>query len=145
MEKIDVKIKRFDESLPLPAYQTIGAAGFDLYSRLDITIDPGLTTAIPLNVALELPPNYWLLLSARSSLHKRGLQPINGVGIIDQDYCGDKDEIKVLLHNYTSQAVTLKRGERIAQGVILPRLQANFQAVTMLKNADRGGFGTTGR
>ena len=144
MTKIPVNIKLFDPSLPLPEYQTSGAAGFDLYCRLDVTIDPGASVMLPTNVAVEIPAGYWLMLAVRSSLHKRGLMPVNGVGVIDTDYCGNEDEIRLLLHNYTDQSVTIKRGERLAQGILMPRLTADFTPVDHLCERNRGGFGTTG-
>ena len=146
MSKIPVKIKLFDSQLPLPAYQTPGAAGFDLYARTQVEVEPGAVTAIPLNIALEIPADYWLLLTARSSLYKKGLHLINGVGVGDSDYCGDNDEYKLLVHNFTQEKVTVEKGERLAQGILMPWLVADFEKVENLaKNQDRGGIGSTGR
>ena len=144
MQKVSVKIKLFDTNLPVPAYQTPGAAAFDLYSRVEATIAPGETKAVPTGVAVQLPADFWLLVSARSSLFKRGLQLINGVGVIDADYCGNDDEIMVLLHNFSQETAQIKSGERLAQAVVMPRIQAIFEPVETLECANRGGFGTTG-
>jgi len=144
MQNVPVKIKLFDPSLPLPAYQTSGAAAFDLYSRETVTIAPSEAAQIPTNIAIELPPDFWLLVAARSSLYKRGLQLINGIGVIDADFCGNDDEIKVILRNFSDTSITITPGERIAQGVIIPRTQAQFTIVPELSRANRGGFGSTG-
>ncbi|MBQ6436783.1 dUTP diphosphatase [bacterium] len=145
MQKVPVKLKLFDPTLPTPAYQTAGAAAFDLYSRLNVTIKPHQTLAVPTNIAVQLPPEYWLLVAARSSLHKKGLQVINGIGVIDTDYCGDDDEICVLLYNFSDQAVTINQGDRLAQGIIISRTQAEFTLVDHLGCTNRGGFGSTGQ
>jgi deoxyuridine 5'-triphosphate nucleotidohydrolase len=140
-----VKIKRFDKSLPLPQYQTKGAAAFDLYARQDITIPPHETGMIPLNIALQLPQGYWALLAARSSLHKKGLIVANGIGIGDYDYRGDEDEYQAALHNLTDEAVTVKRAERVVQMIILPREKAEFEELEVFGEESRGGFGSTGK
>lgn len=144
MQNVPVKIKLFDPSLPLPAYQTTGAAAFDLYSRLSVTIQPGTAEQVPTNIAIQLPSDFWLLVAARSSLYKRGLQLINGIGVIDADYCGNDDEIMIILRNFSDTPVTINPGERIAQGIIIPRTQAQFTVTAHLECANRGGFGSTG-
>ncbi|MBT3249468.1 MAG: dUTP diphosphatase [Candidatus Pacebacteria bacterium] len=139
-----LKIKRFDETLPLPEYKTDKAAALDLYARVDVAISPGKIGYVPLNIALELPENYWALLAARSSLHKRGLMMANGIGVGDEDYCGDNDEYRAVLFNFTDQEVTVKKGERIVQLIILSREKVEVEGVIELNNNDRGGFGSTG-
>ncbi|PIR59225.1 MAG: dUTP diphosphatase [Candidatus Pacebacteria bacterium CG10_big_fil_rev_8_21_14_0_10_56_10] len=142
---LSIRIKLFDVDLPLPAYQTAGAAGFDLYARRRVTIGPGRTAKVPLNVALELPPGYWLLLAARSSLHTKGLMLANGVGVGDEDFRGDNDEYLAVLTNLFDRPATVGRGERIVQGIILPRQRAKLERVEQLGLTDRGGLGSTGR
>ena len=83
MKTLTVTFKRFDTSLPIPEYKTSGAAAFDLYAREETTIAAGKIGYIPLNIALQLPEEYWALVSARSSLHKRGLLLANGIGVGD--------------------------------------------------------------
>ena len=139
-----VPIKRFDPDLPLPSRESPGAACHDLYSREDVTIEPGTVGYIPLNIAIQLPVGHWALLAARSSTHKQGLLPANGVGIVDEDFKGDNDEYRFPLFNFLSTPVTVKRGARIAQMMILPSLPFTFEEVERLENTDRGGFGTTG-
>ena len=143
--KVPVKIKLFDPELPVPEYKTADAAGFDLYARENMTVEAGKVVMVPLNIALEIPTNYWLLIAARSSLYKKGLHLINGVGVGDPDYCGDTDEYRLLVHNFSSEDVKITRGERLAQGILMPRLQADFELVKSLAhNQNRGGIGSTG-
>lgn len=142
---MQVKIKRFDKTLPLPEYKSSGAAAFDLYAREETTVFAGRVVLVPLNIAIELPTGYWALLSARSSLHKMGLSLANGIGVGDEDYCGDNDEYKAALFNFTDKSVTVKKGERIVQMMILEREKAVLKEVDSLRNKDRGGYGSTGR
>lgn len=142
---LTIKIKRFDPDLALPAYQTAGAAGMDLVARLSVTIAPHQTGEVPLNVGFELPEGYWALVAARSSLHKRGLALANGIGIGDSDYAGPEDEYRAVLLNFTDQAVTVERGDRIAQLLVLPYPRIQWQEVRELQKPSRGGLGSTGR
>lgn len=139
-----LKIKRFDKSLPLPEYKTGKAAALDLYVREETIIKPREVGYAPLNIAIELPTNHWALVVARSSLHKKGLMMANGIGVGDEDYCGDNDEYKAILLNFSDQEVVVKKGERIAQLIILPRERVEVEEVEKLGNEDRGGIGSTG-
>jgi dUTP pyrophosphatase len=141
---MDIKIKRFDKTLPLPEYKSDGAAAFDLYAREDVTINPGEVALIPLNVAIEIPKEYFVLLADRSSTYKLGITCIDGIGIIDSDYCGDNDEYRFPAINYTKEVVHIEKGTRCCQALILPIPRANILEVDKLENKDRGGFGTTG-
>lgn len=140
-----VLIKRFDKSLPLPEYKSAGAAAIDLYARENTVIKPGLVGYVPLNIALQIPEGHWVLLSARSSLHKRGVIPANGIGVGDYDYRGNNDEYKAALLNFSQENVTIERGERIVQMMVLPREKVEFTEAVQFEEADRGGFGSTGR
>ena len=139
-----LKIKRFDQSLPLPQYQTKGAAALDLYSRVDLSIEPKSVAYIPLNIALQLPPDYFVLMSARSSLHKKGLMLANGIGIGDYDYRGDDDEYHAAVYNFTDKTVKVKKGQRITQMIVLPREKVELEEVSKFETESRGGFGSTG-
>lgn len=141
---MQIRIKRFDTSIPLPEYKTKGAAAMDLAARIDVTIAPGAVMAVPLNVAVEAPEGHFVLLAARSSLWKRGLMPINGIGIVDQDYSGDNDEYQAMLRNYTDSPVEVKKGDRVAQMIVLPYENAVITEVEHLGNTDRGASGSTG-
>lgn len=139
-----VKIKQFDPSLPFPAYQSPRAAAFDLVARVSVEIKPGQVERVPLNVAIQVPPNHWVLLAARSSLYKKGLTMINGIGIGDEDFAGNDDEYQAALQNFTTEPVTVQKGDRIAQAIVLPREQMELVAVSQLDQPNRGGFGSTG-
>jgi len=139
-----LKIKRFDKSLPLPEYKTDKAAALDLYARVDTTIPPKEVGYVPLNIAIELPKEHWALVAARSSLHKKGLMMANSIGVGDEDFCGDNDEYKAILLNFTDQEVMVKKGERLAQLIVLPRERVEIEEVEKLGNKDRGGVGSTG-
>ena len=130
--------------MPLPEYKTKGAAGFDLAARETIVIKPNTVGYVPLNVAVETPKNHFFVLAARSSTHKAGLMPVNGIGIIDSDFSGDGDEPRMALYNFTKKPVTVEKGTRIAQGVFLKVVKATWYEVSKMRSKTRGGFGSTG-
>ncbi|MBP7875882.1 dUTP diphosphatase [Candidatus Woesebacteria bacterium] len=144
INEILVGIKRFDTTLPLPTYQTAGAAGIDLYARVETIIPARSTALVPLNIALQLPQGAWALLAARSSLHKKGLMMANGIGVGDSDYCGDGDEYRAALLNFSDMDVIVERGERIVQLIVMSYSQVRFSEKSHFTESDRGGFGTTG-
>jgi dUTP pyrophosphatase len=140
-----VKIVRLDPSVPLPSYQTGGAAGFDLAASADVTIAPGAIALVPTGLVIAVPPGHFLGVFARSSTPlKRGLVVANGVGVVDSDYSGPNDEIKVQVLNVTREPVTVRRGDRLAQGVIMPFVRAEWDERSAADAPDRGGFGSTG-
>jgi dUTP pyrophosphatase len=139
-----VKIKQFDTSLPLPAYKTAGAAATDLCARVTTTIEPKAVGYIPLNVALEVPDDYWVIVAARGSTHKQGLMPVHGIGIGDADFKGDNDEYHFPVYNFTDQPVVIEKGQRIAQMIVMPYERVEFEVVESLDSEDRGKFGSTG-
>jgi len=140
-----VKIKRVDKDLPLPKYHTEGSVGFDFTCLEDVSVPPWTPTLIRMNEIVKVPKGFALGISLRSSSAKnKGLFSPLGVGIIDQDYCGDKDMVKALVINYTQIPRTVKRGERIAQGVFFKVARADFEEVDELREGSRGGFGSTG-
>lgn len=140
----NIKIKRFDKSLPLPEYKTKGAVGFDLAARETVVISAGTVGRIPLNIAIEIPKGYFIVQASRSSAHKLGIMAANGIGIIDSDFCGDGDEYIFLAYNFTKKAVTIEKGTRIAQGILMKYEQANWKEVQKMKAETRGGIGSTG-
>ncbi len=140
-----VKIKRIDTSLPLPEYQTSGAVAFDLTSRIDMTIAPKTLGLIPANVVIETPPGYMLMVSSRSSTpKKKGLLIPHGIGIVDRDYCGEKDEVMMQFYNFTDQEVSVAKGERIGQAVFVRIDKSEWEEVSEMNADSRGGFGSTG-
>jgi dUTP pyrophosphatase len=149
--KVTVELQRLlhVEGLPLPAYQTNDAAGLDLMAAVaenePLTLAPGQYALVPTGLAIALPPGYEAQVRPRSGLAaKHGVTVLNSPGTIDADYRG---EIKVILINHGQTAFVVKRGERIAQMVIAPMVQAALVPVATLSATDRGagGFGSTGR
>jgi dUTP pyrophosphatase len=144
MSTLKVRITRIDAGVQLPAYETPGAAGFDLASSVDMTIEPGQVALVPTGLVIEVPTGHLLGVFARSSTPlKRGLMVANGVGVVDSDYCGPADEIKIEVFNFTAKPVTIRRGDRLAQGVILPFVRAEWREEQETDRPTRGGFGAT--
>lgn len=140
-----IKIKRIDQTLPLPAYQTPGAAAFDIYSRVDMVIPPRTVARIPTNLIIATPAGYMLAVVPRSSTPvKKGLLIPHGIGVIDSDYCGPTDEILYQVYNFTDSEVTIERGERVGQAAFLRVDQMEWDEVAEMTDPNRGGFGSTG-
>ena len=151
MLTLPVRLKRLPhgEDLELPAYQTALAAGADLRAALPeddpVILAPGDRALIPTGISIALPPGYEAQVRPRSGLSvKFGVTCVNSPGTVDADYRG---EIKVNLINHGREPFTVQRGERIAQMVVAPVLQAVFEEVDDLEETERGagGFGSTGR
>lgn len=139
-----VRIRRLTTSASIPRYETAGAAGFDLAASQDVTVQPGEVTLVPTGLAVEVLPGTFLGIFARSSTPiKRGLMVANGVGVVDSDYCGPADEVKIEVYNFTPRAVQVKAGDRIAQGVLIPIIRAEWEEVGELRTTSRGGFGSS--
>ena len=140
-----VRIQRVDKDLPLPKYETEGSVGFDFLAREDTEIPAKTVGLIPGNVIVEVPATYMLLISLRSSTpRKKGLLMPHGIGVIDHDYCGPDDEIKIQVYNFTDAAVVIKRGEKIAQGIFVHIDKFDWEEVSKIRDQSRGGFGSTG-
>jgi dUTP pyrophosphatase len=138
------RIKRLDKTLPLPAYQTKGSVGFDICARENTTIKPKEIALIPGNIIVETPAGYMLLIALRSSTpRKKGLIKPHGIGIVDNDYCGENDEVKVQVYNITDKDVVVEKGERIAQGVFVKVEKFDWEETDSMGKS-RGGFGSTG-
>ena len=142
---LKVRIRRLDPSVELPAYGTDGSAAFDLAASETTVIAPGEVRLVPTGLVIEVPAGMFLGVFARSSTPlKRGLMVANGVGVVDSDYCGPSDEIKVPTLNFTAAPVTVAKGDRIAQGILLPSPRVEWDEVGELRAGSRGGFGATG-
>jgi len=140
-----LKIKRLDPTVSLPAYGTDEAAGFDLAAAHDLTVAPRHIALVRTGVVIEVPSGHCLAIFARSSTPlKRGLLVANGVGIVDPDYSGPEDEVMIQVLNVTDAAVQVHRGDRLAQGIILPAPRVRWQEVKEIGDVTRGGFGSTG-
>ena len=140
---MQVKITKIHPHAQIPKYQTSGSAGFDLASVEEIKIAPQEFKLIPTGLVIATPKNHVLLLMARSSLFKKkGLILANSVGVIDSDYQGPNDQIFIAVYNISDQECTISIGERIAQGLIMPVIQVEFQEGE-INAKSRGGFGST--
>ncbi|GAB2988580.1 dUTP diphosphatase [Nocardioides montaniterrae] len=142
---LEIAVRRLDQGLPLPAYAHPGDAGADLVTTVDVTIAPGERALVPTGIAIALPEGYVALIHPRSGLAaKHGLSIVNTPGTVDAGYRG---EIKVLLINHDPvEAITLNRGDRVAQLVVQRFERALFVAVDDLPDSIRGagGYGSTG-
>lgn len=146
---VTLELKRLDHGrdLPLPAYQSDLAAGLDLQAAVDqpLTLAPGERALVPTGLSMALPAGYEAQVRPRSGLAaKHGITVLNTPGTIDADYRG---EVKVILINLGSEPFEINRGERIAQMIVAPVLQAQIVEVETLSETERGsgGFGSTGR
>ncbi len=142
-----LNVKILDERAIIPTYATASSAGADIYNKNGCTVDiaPHQTVFIKTGLAIEIPDGFVGLVFARSGIaSKRGLAPANKVGVIDSDYRG---EWTVALHNHSDVTATVEGGERIAQVVVVPYMQATFNEVDALSKTERGegGFGSTGK
>ena len=142
---VEVLIRRIDATVAVPAYAHPGDAGADLVTTVDVRLEPGQRAMVPTGVGIALPHGYVALVHPRSGLAAAsGLSIVNAPGTVDAGYRG---EITVLLVNLDpAQAVTLRRGDRIAQLVIQRVEQARFVEVDTLPGSGRGegGYGSTG-
>jgi len=145
-----IALKRLShaEGLPLPAYETAHAAGMDLRAAVPentpLTLRPGDRNAVPTGLAMAIPPGFEGQVRPRSGLALRaGVTCLNSPGTIDADYRG---EVKVILINHGPDDFIVRRGDRIAQLLIAPVVQATWREVDALEETARGegGFGSTG-
>ena len=150
MQVIELKIldERLGREFPLPDYATDGSAGVDLRACVDeaMDIEPGQTELIPTGMAIHIgDPSLAAVLLPRSGLgHKHGIVLGNLVGLIDSDYQG---QVYVSCWNRGEETFRLEPGERLAQMVLVPVVQARFEVVESFENSERGagGFGHSGR
>ena len=145
-EPVAVQVKRLPhgKGLDLPRYATDGAAGMDVLSAEDVTVEPGARHAVATGLAVAIPPGYEIQVRPRSGLAlKHGISVPNTPGTIDSDYRG---ELKVILINHGTEPFAIHRGDRIAQLVLAPVTLAQWDEVAELGETGRGagGFGSTG-
>lgn len=148
-----LKLDHFDNELPLPFYATKEAAGADIRASLPLEerskgmlIEPGQRVLIPTGLSFEIPAGFEVQVRPRSGLSlKTNLLVVNSPGTIDSDYRG---EVKIIMGNFGKEAFVVDHGERLAQIVLAPVIQANFTVVTEdeISATERGsgGFGSTG-
>lgn len=131
-----IKTKRFDRKMPFPEYEE-GAAGFDFICREEVVFEAGEIKAISSNLAMEIPKGYVLLVVSRSSTHVRfKLAMPHSLGVIDPFYHGDDNEIMLIFNNFGKESVTVKKGEKIAQGILVKYEKVEFEDVERLGKSD---------
>jgi len=139
-----VRITRLRDGVPLPKYETPGAVMFDLACIEDDIVQPKEIKLLPTGLVVSVPDGHMLMVASRSSTAmKKGLEIIQGVGIVDQDYCGPKDELKLQVYNFTDEPVEVKKGDRIYQAGFIPIVRAEWEEGPA-DGPSRGGFGSTG-
>ena len=144
-----IKIKKLNDAAQVPRYQTKGAAGFDLHATQDVRLNSGQTALVPTGLSFEIPEGYEMQIRPRSGLSlKSKLRIANSPGTIDSDYTA---EVMIIAENISTtsfpsdEPIIVRKGDRIAQGVIQKVEQAEFFEVEELKETERGeqGFGST--
>lgn len=145
MTNINIKVVA-KEGAKLPLYKTSGAAGADICALLEkpLVVESGKSAMVPTGLFFEIPEGYEVQIRPRSGLAaKNGVTVLNTPGTIDSDYRG---EINVILINLGDKPFTVNNGDRIAQMLLAPVIQAEFSVVTSLDETERGagGFGSTG-
>lgn len=142
---MEIAIRRLSSDVPLPEYKTPGAAAFDLSVIEEGVLAPGERRLFRTGLVVRIPPGYALLLAPRSSNAKKGIQLANGIGLIDEDYCGPEDELKLFLFNIGNEPYHVTKEDRIAQGFFVPILKGTFvEPSEWSVEKNRGSFGSTG-
>ena len=144
MHQLKILVKQLDAELPLPSHAQDGDAGVDLYARESGVLAAGERTMVATGIAVAIPPGYVGLIAPRSGLAARhGVSLVNSPGILDSGYRG---EIHAIVINEGAEPFEFRRGERIAQLVVVPFASQHYEVVAELPDSDRGegGFGSTG-
>jgi len=141
-----ILIKKLSKTAIIPKYETQGASGVDISANIneDLTLATNESTLVPTGIAVSIPQGFEIQIRPRSGLAaKKGISVLNTPGTIDADYRG---EIKVILINHGNEPFIIRNGDRIAQMVVCPIVQAKFEEVDELSDTERGsgGFGSTG-
>ena len=135
-----VKIKRFDTSLSLPEKEP-RAACFDLICREDKTLNPREIAIMPVNIAVEVPDGYALLVFLRSSMpFRKQLMLANGAGVVDPFYNGDSDELIIELFNFSDTPVSVAKGEKVAQCMFIKSEPVEWEEVERMDAPGIGGY-----
>jgi dUTP pyrophosphatase len=141
-----ILIKKLSKTAIIPKYETQGASGLDISANIneDLTLATNESILVPTGIAVSIPQGFEIQIRPRSGLAaKKGISVLNTPGTIDADYRG---EIKVILINHGNEPFIIRNGDRIAQMVVCPIVQAKFEQVDELSDTERGsgGFGSTG-
>jgi dUTP pyrophosphatase len=141
---MDVPILRLRDSTADPTYATPGSVGFDLSTAEPVDIEPGAIALVGTGLVFATPSGWCLLVCLRSSTPRKfGVLQPHAIGVIDEDYCGPEDELRLQLLNFTSAPVHIPAGSRIAQGVFVRTERATWSTHDSALES-RGGFGSTG-
>lgn len=142
---MEISFRRLTPDTPAPEYKTPGAVASDLAVIEEGTLAPGERKMFRTGLVVRVPEGYALILAPRSSNAKKGVQMANGIGVIDQDYCGPEDELRLFLYNIGTEPYSVEKYERIAQGMFVPITKGVFvEPENWDVERNRGGFGTTG-
>ena len=144
-----VRFAKINKEAKVPQYQTIGSVGFDFETIEETIIFPKEIQLLPTGLVIEVPPDYMLMVALRSSTPRKwGLTMPQGIGIVDQDYCGPEDEIKIQVCNIAEEFIRIPKGVRLAQGVFVSvgvvHDLAWVECDPKELGKSRGGFGSTG-
>lgn len=141
-----VRISKTRPDAVIPEYKTRGACCFDIHCVEDATLAPMAIADLPTGLIFAVPDGYMLLVAPRSSTPvKKGLTMPHGVGIIDQDFCGPGDELKLRVMNFTDAPVELKKGDRVCQAGFVRVDRCEWEEGDTASEATRGGLGSTGK
>lgn len=146
-KEMRIEIARLHPDARLPEYKTAGAACFDIEAIKDAIIKPGEIKLIGTGLVFRVPAGHFLCIAPRSSLNKHGLDMPHSFGILDPDYSGSDDELKILVRNFTSKPVKVEKHQRLAQGYIAAAPRVTWKELTKkeLATESRGGYGSTGK
>jgi dUTP pyrophosphatase len=151
-----IRIYRKDKAVPLPRRQTVNSVGLDVYSAAEVKLWPGKVTLVPTGLIIQSPPGYFFKIFIRSGFAiKNGISLANDVGIVDEDYCGPDDEVKIgLVRHYDprdpqrDQPLVISKGTRIAQIIfeknVVDEVEWEEEERPDFAGKSRGGFGSTG-
>jgi dUTP pyrophosphatase len=144
---MEVRIARIHPDAHLPQYKTLGSACFDFETIEEKVIKPGEIAMLRTGLVVETPPGYFLAIAPRSSLHKSGLDKPHSFGILDPDYSGPEDEVKIMVRNFSDKPVKIEKYQRLAQGYFSPVPKIVWKEISpqQLKKESRGGIGSTGK
>jgi dUTP pyrophosphatase len=144
-DRTQVRINVVDENAVLPEYGTPLSAGVDLASTEDIFLEPDQADVFETGLVIEPPKDHMLLLAPRSSTYRKwGVALANTVGILDEDFCGPEDRVRLYVHNVSPLATQIPKYTRIAQGIFVPVTRADFVRRNGPLAKTRGGWGSTG-
>lgn len=144
MKQLFVKRIEKDDILPLPAYKTPGSVGLDVCARETVVVHSHTWAFVPLNVIVKAVEGTFIALLPRSStFRKKGLLLANSLGVIDQDYCGEEDEVKACVYNTREHTVVIEKGEELFQLLSVNVETPPVVEVEKMSEVSRGGFGST--